>query len=157
MQRTHVQQKHTTNTHSKCQTQSNGEHLQMYGLPTLKLTSRLQSGIECVISPRNWIVQIYGLPTVRRDIRAPKKQSIANDQNYGNEPNSRQLINPAACSERGVSQQQLQQQLSSEALRYSSELSHAADSRITSYKFKCLSAAAATAAAAFVIKNTLVH
>lgn len=64
-----------------------------------------------------WL-QIYGLPTVRRDIQAPKKQSIANDQNYGSEPNSRQLINPAASSERGISQQQLQQQLSPDALRY---------------------------------------
>lgn len=63
------------------------------------------------------LLQIYGVPSVRRDITAPKKQSIANDQNYGNEPNSRQLISPASSSERGLAPQQLQQQLSHEALR----------------------------------------
>jgi len=62
-------------------------------------------------------LQIYGVPTVRKDIRAPKKQSIANAQNYGNEPNSMQLIHPSATAERGVNEQHFNQQMSKDAMR----------------------------------------
>ena len=62
-------------------------------------------------------MQIYGVPTVRHDIKAPRKQSIANSQNYGNEPNSRQLIHPAAMVERGVHEQHFLQQMSKDTIR----------------------------------------
>ena len=62
-------------------------------------------------------VQIYGVPTVRYDIKAPKKQSIANAQNYGNEPNSKQLIHPVAMVERGINEQHFLQQMSKDAIR----------------------------------------
>ena len=75
-----------------------------------------QKAPACVIFSFLFI-QVYGLPTVRKDIQAPRKQSIANDQNYGNEPNSRQLINPAASAEQGVTQQQLEQLLSFDAIQ----------------------------------------
>ncbi|KAL3146785.1 hypothetical protein ABBQ38_014767 [Trebouxia sp. C0009 RCD-2024] len=61
--------------------------------------------------------RIYGVPTVRHDIKAPKKQSIANAQNYGNEPNSRQLIHPAAMVERGITEQHFLQQMPKDAMR----------------------------------------
>ena len=54
---------------------------------------------------------------MRHDIKAPRKQSIANAQNYGNEPNSRQLIHPAAMVERGVHEQHFLQQMSKAAIR----------------------------------------
>ncbi|KAA6430086.1 MAG: flagella associated [Trebouxia sp. A1-2] len=61
--------------------------------------------------------RIYGVPTVRKDIRAPRKQSIANAQNYGNEPNSMQLIHPSATAERGVTEQHYKQQMSKDVMR----------------------------------------
>jgi len=57
------------------------------------------------------------VPTVRKDIIAPRKQSIANAQNYGNEPDSMQLIHPAAAAERGVNEQHYLQQMSQGAMR----------------------------------------
>lgn len=63
------------------------------------------------------LLQIYGVPTVRHDIRAPRKQSIANAQNYGNEPDSMQLIHPAASAERGVNELHYAQQLSQNSVR----------------------------------------
>ena len=48
---------------------------------------------------------------------APRKQSIANAQNYGNEPNSRQLIHPAAMVERGIHEQHFLQQMPKDAVR----------------------------------------
>ena len=62
-------------------------------------------------------MQIYGVPTVRHDIKAPRKQSIANAQNYGNEPNSQQLIHPAAMVERGIHEQHFLQQMPKDAIR----------------------------------------
>jgi len=72
---------------------------------------------KCVTSLRVLSLQIYGVPTVRKDIKAPKKQSIANAQNYGNEPNSMQLIHPCATAERGVNEQHYNQQMSKAAIR----------------------------------------
>ena len=62
-------------------------------------------------------MQIYGVPTVRHDIKAPKKQSIANAQNYGNEPNSKHLIHPATMVERGINEQHFLQHMSKDAMR----------------------------------------
>ena len=89
--------------HTHCNSASSA--LQLLLLPSLSST-----GLICL--------QIYGVPTVRHDIKRPQKQSIANAQNYGNEPNSRQLINPAANADRGVAEQQYQEQMSMHAMRY---------------------------------------
>jgi hypothetical protein len=90
----------------------------------VRITARLSASFgsattlfKCVKSLRVLSLQIYGVPTVRKDIKAPKKQSIANAQNYGNEPNSMQLIHPSATAERGVNEQHYNQQMSKDALR----------------------------------------
>lgn len=69
-----------------------------------------------IVNQGAWL-QIYGVPTVRHDIKAPRKQSIANAQNYGNEPNSKQLIHPAAMVERGIHEQHFLQQMPKDAIR----------------------------------------
>ncbi len=90
----------------------------------MRMAARLSASLtsatslsKCVTPLPVLSLQIYGVPTVRKDIKAPKKQSIANAQNYGNEPNSMQLIHPCATAERGVNEQHYNQQMSKDAIR----------------------------------------
>eukprot|EP00803_Ostreobium_quekettii_P003040 evm.model.scf_1563.2 EVM.evm.TU.scf_1563.2 scf_1563:10976-23713(+) len=49
--------------------------------------------------------KVFGIPTVRLDIPAPTTQSVANTQNYGNEPGAHHLIHPTATADRGVNEE----------------------------------------------------
>lgn len=44
------------------------------------------------------------MPSVRTDLHEPRARSIANTQNYGNEPNVFSLLSPCATAERGVNE-----------------------------------------------------
>ncbi|KAK9804914.1 hypothetical protein WJX72_011725 [[Myrmecia] bisecta] len=59
----------------------------------------------------------FGLPTVRTDIVPPKHRSVANVHNYGNEPDTMQLIHPTATAERGISEEHYLKLRSKDELR----------------------------------------
>lgn len=44
----------------------------------------------------------YGTPTIRTDIPSPVVKGVADDQNYGDEPDAMALLYPSADAERGV-------------------------------------------------------
>lgn len=107
---------HVITPESEYETHSSRSEVRM----TACLSASFRSAIslsKCVTTLSVLSLQIYGVPTVRKDIKAPRKQSIANAQNYGNEPNSMQLIHPSATAERGVNEQHYNQQMSKDALR----------------------------------------
>jgi EF-hand domain-containing family member B len=50
-------------------------------------------------------VHTFGVPSVRTDLHPPSRASIANAQNYGNEPNAYSLLVPCATADRGVNEE----------------------------------------------------
>ncbi|KAL0476955.1 Efhb [Acrasis kona] len=48
--------------------------------------------------------RIYGCPTIRYDIRAPRNRSISDNNNYGNEPNAQATMYPSKYLYQGVSE-----------------------------------------------------
>jgi EF-hand domain-containing family member B len=44
----------------------------------------------------------FGLPSVRTDLAVPRQRSVANVQNYGNEPDVFSLLAPGSTAERCV-------------------------------------------------------
>lgn len=51
----------------------------------------------------------FGVPSIRTDVRLPKMRSVANAQNYGNEPDAGQLLRPPMAAELGISDEQFVQ------------------------------------------------
>jgi EF-hand domain-containing family member B len=49
--------------------------------------------------------RVFGVPTIRSDIKQPECASIADPNNYGNEPQVIQLLFPEKFSNRGLSQE----------------------------------------------------
>lgn len=45
----------------------------------------------------------FGVPSIRTDVRLPKLRSVANTQNYGNEPDAMALLRPPRSAELGIS------------------------------------------------------
>jgi hypothetical protein len=48
--------------------------------------------------------RIFGVPSIRDDIAEPRKRSVADSQNYGNEPSAKELLYPAPFADRGVNE-----------------------------------------------------
>lgn len=48
--------------------------------------------------------RIFGVPSVRDDIKPPAKRSVADPQNYGDEPSVKELLYPAPYATRGVNE-----------------------------------------------------
>lgn len=48
---------------------------------------------------------VFGVPTIRSDITAPKFRSVADHQNYGDESDARGLVNPSIFSNVGIYEQ----------------------------------------------------
>lgn len=46
----------------------------------------------------------FGLPSVRTDLYPPTRASIANAQNFGNEPDAAALLSPCSTADRGVNE-----------------------------------------------------
>lgn len=58
-------------------------------------------------------LQVFGVPTIRTDLPHPKAEtgrrqgrSIADNNNYGNEPAASHLLNPGIGADRGVTEEQ---------------------------------------------------
>lgn len=62
-------------------------------------------------------MQVFGLPSVRVDIPEPLIRSVANTQNFGNEPTALQLLLPPKCVDLGVQQEHLLQPRSRQELQ----------------------------------------
>ena len=56
--------------------------------------------------------QVFGKPTVRTDVPAPTRRSVANDQNYGDEPGAESIVFPGNCFERGALDEEFSKPLS---------------------------------------------
>ena len=48
--------------------------------------------------------RIFGIPSVRTDIPYPKLRSVADYQNYGDEPESIDILFPATYTELGITE-----------------------------------------------------
>ena len=48
------------------------------------------------------VERVFGAPTIRTDIPAPGTKSVADNNNYGNEPDALTLLYPSTAAERGV-------------------------------------------------------
>lgn len=66
-------------------------------------------------------MQVFGLPSVRVDIPEPLTRSVANTQNFGNEPTALQLLLPPKCVDLGVRQEHLLQPRSRQELQEQEE------------------------------------
>lgn len=57
---------------------------------------------------RNWDTpgHTFGVPSVRTDLAAPRQVSLANAQNFGNEPSAFSLLAPCSTADRGVNETQ---------------------------------------------------
>lgn len=47
----------------------------------------------------------FGVPSVRTDLHPPSRASIANAQNFGNEPDAAALLSPCSTADRGVNEE----------------------------------------------------
>jgi EF-hand domain-containing family member B len=59
----------------------------------------------------------FGTPSIRSDVPAPKNKSIADNQNYGNEPNAAGVIQPPKFAPIGVFDEDLLSVLSKEDIK----------------------------------------
>ena len=71
---------------------------------------------------RNWpasaaATRAFGVPSVRIDLPEPHQMSIANTQNFGNEPNAFSLLSPCSTADRGVNEVHYLQRHERAALR----------------------------------------
>lgn len=58
-----------------------------------------------------------GVPSVRHDITAPKRKSVSDNQNYGNEPGARHLIRPQRFAQLGVTDDAFVEKRTKEEIR----------------------------------------
>lgn len=50
--------------------------------------------------------QVFGVPSIRTDLPNPKSRSVADNQNYGNEPTAVHLLTPGVGADIGVGEEQ---------------------------------------------------
>ncbi|KAG2486271.1 hypothetical protein HYH03_015095 [Edaphochlamys debaryana] len=77
-----------------------------YGLaeqgPDADLGKSLREGFRNL--PRSGDEQrAFGVPSIRTDVRLPKLRSVANSQNYGNEPDAGAVLRPPLAADLGIS------------------------------------------------------
>jgi hypothetical protein len=61
--------------------------------------------------------RVFGIPSVRHDIKPPKIKSIANNLNYGGEPNARAVLFPPKYGHTGLYEEDFNELLTKEELR----------------------------------------
>lgn len=61
--------------------------------------------------------RIYGVPSVRTDVRAPLKRSVADHRSFGDEPSTASLIAPPSGASQGVFEKDFMQAFSLEDMR----------------------------------------
>lgn len=78
--------------------------------------SRTRGTLQADVGPRV-ADRVFGVPSVRSDIRAPRVRSLDDRQNYGAEKGAWELVNPSPYHHIGVSETDFVQPLEKEALR----------------------------------------
>jgi hypothetical protein len=73
-------------------------------LPDADLGKSLREGFRNIPPPGSDPSRAYGVPSVRTDLHLRSRTSIANTQNYGNEPDAMALLSPCSTADRGVNE-----------------------------------------------------
>lgn len=60
---------------------------------------------------------MYGVPSIRTDIRAPQKRSVADHRAFGDEPSTASLIAPPSGASQGVFERDFMQAFDLEEMR----------------------------------------
>eukprot|EP00164_Ancoracysta_twista_P007112 GFYU01010040.1.p1 GENE.GFYU01010040.1~~GFYU01010040.1.p1 ORF type:complete len:332 (+),score=104.82 GFYU01010040.1:25-996(+) len=61
--------------------------------------------------------RVFGVPSIRHDVPAPKIKSVADNQNYGGEPDGKSLLYPSAFTSQGVTEEDFCQDLPPQELK----------------------------------------
>jgi EF-hand domain-containing family member B len=86
-------------------------------LPDADLGKTLREGYRNIPPPGVDSNRAYGVPSVRTDLHLPARQSIANAQNYGNEPDANALLSPCSTADRGVNEDTFSQKRTAENIK----------------------------------------
>lgn len=81
-----------------------GAHSVEQQLPDADLGKSLREGFRNIPPPGIDPNRAYGIPSVRTDLHLRNRTSIANAQNYGNEPDAMALLSPCSTADRGVNE-----------------------------------------------------
>jgi len=79
----------------------NGIYTEAEQVPDADLGKSIKKGFRN-IAPKD---RVFGAPTVRTDIYTPSERSVADNNNYGYEPNTMALLYPADGAERGITEE----------------------------------------------------
>jgi len=85
--------------------------------PDADLGKSLRAGYRNIVLEGDDPSRAFGAPTIRTDIPIPKSKSVADDQNYGNEPDAVTLLYPASAAERGVFDEDYQKPMTREEMK----------------------------------------
>lgn len=81
-----------------------GAHSVEEQLPDADLGKSLREGFRNIPPPGVDPNRAYGVPSVRTDLHLRSRTSVANAQNYGNEPDAMSLLSPCSTADRGVNE-----------------------------------------------------
>lgn len=81
-----------------------GAHSAEEQLPDADLGKSLREGFRNIPPPGTDPGRAYGVPSVRTDLHLRTRTSLANTQNYGNEPDATALLSPCSTADRGVNE-----------------------------------------------------
>ena len=73
-------------------------------LPDADLGTCTKVGSRNMVRTEKDVDRAFGCPTVRTDIPAPGQRSVADPQNYGDEPHAAEVIFPATEIEKGITE-----------------------------------------------------
>ncbi|XRB21531.1 EF-hand domain-containing family member B [Pseudoscourfieldia marina] len=92
----------------------NGMYSEEEQLPDVDLGKSVRPGLRNVsVFPDH----SFGTPTIRLDIPGPTVKSVADDQNYGDEPDAASLLYPSSAADRGVTDVDFMAQRSREEIK----------------------------------------
>jgi EF-hand domain-containing family member B len=95
-----------------------GAHSAQEQLPDADLGKSLRQGYRNIPPPGIDPNRAYGVPSVRTDLHLRTRHSIANAQNYGNEPDAMALLSPCSTADRGVNEDTYSQKRTAEDIRH---------------------------------------
>lgn len=94
-----------------------GAHSEEEQLPDADLGKSLREGFRNIPPPGIDANRAYGIPSVRTDLHLRNRTSIADAQNYGNEPDAMSLLSPCSTADRGVNEQTYAEKRDSGSIR----------------------------------------
>lgn len=73
-------------------------------MPDKDLGQCIKPGCKNEVRNKNDLNRVFGAPTIRMDIPFKEKKSMADHQNYGDEPEAIDLLYPNTFTELGISE-----------------------------------------------------